>query len=128
MLSPPPLLIVMATRYYTTQKGDDHWAVLGDPSMLTKEEVLQGKELRATMTKRDWALQQVCVQLEVYGDYTKAPTMEEMIQQGKYNWTSWVENDTELPTPTEQMYYQYYHMEELINELVEKGFVAAVGK
>lgn len=117
----------MAARYYTTALGARHWDVLGDPVFLSAKDIERGKALRASMSQRDWALQQVCVQLEVYGDLAKAATMSEMIEAGVYNWTSFVgESDKSLPTPSEQMYYQYYHMEELINELVQKGFVAKV--
>lgn len=113
-------------RYRTSQKGVAHWNNLGDPYFLSAQQLSDGKAMRAAMTPRDWAYQQVCVQLETYGDDSKACTMAQMVEAGKYNWTSWIKNPTELPTPDEQMFYQYYHMEELIKELLEKGLVEEV--
>jgi hypothetical protein len=114
------------TRYRTTKKGKEYWSVLGDPTYLSKEDVERGVELRAAMTPRGWAMEQVCIQLETWGDDSRACTMAEMLEAGKYNWTSYVNDVEELPEPDEQLYYQYYHMKELMEELLEKGFIEKV--
>lgn len=115
--------------YRTSAKGRYYWSVLGDPAFLNKKEIDDGEKLRKTMTPRDWALEQVCTQLETYGSPTRPGwTVAEMVNQGKYNWESWIKDTLKKPklTPDEQMYYQYHHMEELMKELLEKGFIEVV--
>jgi len=115
--------------YRTSVKGLRYWSVLGDPQFRTHQELVEGEKLRKSMTPRDWALEQVCTQLNTYQSPNRPGwTMEEMVKQGKYNWESWIKDDVKKPalTPNEQMYYQYHHMEELMKELLEKGFIEVV--
>jgi hypothetical protein len=96
---------------------------------MSSEKREASKKLRASMTEYDWALEQVCTQLEVYGDESRpGVTVEEMVKQGKCNWDSWAGRDTTNP-PVEtdgQLYYQYHNMPELMADLLKRGFIELV--
>ena len=54
----------METVYRTTIKGIKYYSALGDPMSALGDPISAlGESMRQTMTERDWAMEQICVQL-----------------------------------------------------------------
>lgn len=74
------------TAYFLTEAGDAHWDLLGDPRIMSPEKRAAGQVLRASMTERDWAKQQICFVVREYDDpLTDIPVA---VQEIKDIWTA----------------------------------------
>lgn len=111
-------------------KGYEHWKVLLFREMITAEEAKRGQELRAEMSERDWALWNVCVRLDP--DW-RSPflTVSDMVRIGRSSWRDtlgdWSDQSI-LPDwrRDNKGFYLYHHMEELLRDLLERGWIEVV--
>jgi hypothetical protein len=60
-MTTPPLSPL--DKYVTTKRGRAHWAILGYPAGFTEAQQKRAARTHAKMTERDWAHQQICVQM-----------------------------------------------------------------
>jgi hypothetical protein len=108
--------------YVVTEKGRKAWDLLLDPRYFTPEQKATAEALRNSMTDRDWAMQQICLQLD---------TTPEACPRGVApSYIKWVMKDiweTEHSGPPDGfLYQQIYHTEEIFDELLAKGLIQVV--
>lgn len=103
--SPPHYL------FKVTPKAKAHWKPLCQGE--------GGKELRAKMTERDWAKEQICTQLDVLPEETGVSAM----------YLRKLALDISKETPggldsKDHLWYQAHETIELFKELLDEGFIA----
>lgn len=106
MSQQPPLLRL----YRTTAAGKAHWAPLEAQTYNAR-----GAAMRVAMTPRDWAKQQICMQLEPVDRLGVAAMFVRRIAQD-------IARET-IVAPDDQLALQASHTAELFRELLAEGFI-----